>query len=367
MNVDWTFVIVKLVLCLIVLFGVLNLAAVLSWVERKQSALMQDRIGANRAPIFGLRILGLFHILADTVKAVTKEDWVPPFGDRHLHFLAPVVAVFTVLATWSVIPFGDVIQIGDRTFKLQVADLNVGFLFIFAMMSLGVYGLVLAGVSSQNKYALIGSMRGAAQMIAYEVTFGLTVLGICLIFGTLQLDEIVRAQGALFDGWVPMWGIFLQPVGFILFLFAAVAETRRIPFDLSEGESEIVGYFIEYSGLRFIMFWMGEFVAMGVAAALVTTFFFGGWQVPYLMADGFHFPWGAIWVLPQQGVVVLQVLSFCVKTGCFIWLLMLIRWTLPRFRFDQVLRLGWKQVLPVAMANLAVTAIVVWLLGLGRM
>jgi NADH-quinone oxidoreductase subunit H len=363
---DWTFLIVKLALCLIVLFGVLNLAAIMSWVERKQSAVIQDRIGANRAPVFGLRLLGLFHILADTIKALTKEDWVPPFGDRRLHFFAPVIALFTVLATWSVIPFGDMIRIGGREFQLQVADLDVGFLFIFAMMSLGVYGLVLAGISSQNKYALMGAMRGASQMIAYEVTFGLTILGICLIFGTVQLDEIVRAQGALIGGWIPMWGIFLQPVGFILFLVAAIAETRRIPFDLSEGESEIVGYFLEYSGMRFLMFWMGEFVAMTVAASLVTTFFFGGWQVPYLLADGFHFPWGTLWTLPHLAVVVLQVISFGVKTGFFVWLLMQIRWTFPRFRFDQVLRLGWKQVMPVAMVNLAVTAAIVWLLGTGK-
>jgi len=364
--IDWTYWIVKLAIAIAVLFGVLNLAAIISWVERKQSALLQDRIGANRAPIFGFRILGLFHILADTVKALTKEDWVPPFGDRKLHFLAPVISLFTVLLTWSVIPIGDVIRIGGREFQLQIADLDIGFLFVFAMASLGVYGLVLAGVSSHNKYALMGSMRGASQMIAYEVSFGLTILGICLIFGTLQLDEIVRAQGALIGGWIPMWGIFLQPVGFLLFMVAAVAETRRIPFDLSEGESEIVGYFLEYSGLKFIIFWMCEFIASTVAAALVTTFFFGGWQVPFLLADGFHFPWGAVWALPHLLVVVMQILSFCVKVAFFVWLQMQIRWTLPRFRFDQVLSLGWKQVLPVAMMNLAVTALIAWLLGLGR-
>ncbi|MFC1572264.1 NADH-quinone oxidoreductase subunit H [Candidatus Eisenbacteria bacterium] len=363
---DWTFLLVKLGLAALVLLGVLSLAALLSWVERKQSAMIQDRIGANRAPIFGITIIGLFHIIADALKGLVKEDWVPPAGDRRLHFLAPIISVWTVLVTWSVIPFGDVIEIGGREFQLQIADLNIGFLFIFAMMSLGVYGLVLAGFSSQNKYALMGSMRGAAQMIAYEVTFGLTILGLCLIFGTIQLDEIVRAQGQLIGGWIPMWGILVQPIGFILFLVAALAETRRIPFDLSEGESEIVGYFLEYSGMRFLMFWMGEFVAMSVAAALITTFFFGGWQVPYLQFDGFHFPWGAVWGLGRWTVVILQLLSFGVKVSFFIWFLMQIRWTLPRFRFDQVLDLGWKKVLPVAMINLALTATIAWLLGLGR-
>ncbi|MFQ6103055.1 MAG: NADH-quinone oxidoreductase subunit H [Candidatus Glassbacteria bacterium] len=362
---DWMFWTVKLAISLLVLLGVLNLAAIMSWVERKQSAVMQDRIGANRAPIFGFRVFGIFHILADTIKAFTKEDWVPPFGDRRLHFAAPFISLFTVLAAWSVIPFGDVIRIGGREFQLQVADLSVGFLFIFAMASLGVYGVVLAGVSSGNKYAMIGSMRGAAQMIAYEVTFGLTILGICLIFGTIQLDDIVRAQGQLIGGWIPKWGILLQPVGFVLFMVAAIAETRRIPFDLSEGESEIVGYFLEYSGLKFIVFWMGEFIAMSVAAATITTFFFGGWQVPYLLSDGFHFPWHTVWNLPHLAVVFLQVASFMLKVAFFIWLLMLIRWTLPRFRFDQVLRLGWKQILPIAMVNLAVTAAVAWLLAAG--
>lgn len=365
MTVDWMYWIVKFCLASVVLFGVLNLAAIMSWVERKQSAVIQDRIGANRASILGIRIIGLFHILADSVKAITKEDWVPPFGDRYLHFLAPIIALWTVLMTWSVIPFGDVIRIGDRVFKLQVADLNVGFLFIFAMMSLGVYGLVLAGVASQNKYALLGSMRGAAQMIAYEVTFGLTILGICVLFGTLQLDEIVQAQGRLIGGWVPMWGIIVQPVGFVLFLVAAVAETRRIPFDLSEGESEIVGYFLEYSGMRFLMFWMAEFVAMSVAAALITTFFFGGWQVPWLLADGFHFPWGSVLGMGHYWVVALQVISFGAKTAFFVFLLMQIRWTFPRFRFDQVLDLGWKHVLPIAMVNLAITAVIAWYLGTG--
>ena len=363
---DWTYLLVKLGLGTVVLLGVLSLAAFLSWVERKQSAVLQDRIGANRAPIFGRRALGLFHIIADALKGLVKEDWVPPAGDRHLHFIAPVISLWTVLMTWSVIPFGDSIVIGGREFQLQIADLNVGFLFIFAMMSLGVYGLVLAGFASENKYALMGSMRGAAQMIAYEVTFGLTILGLCLIFGTVQLDQIVRAQGQLIGGWIPMWGIVVQPIGFILFLMAALAETRRIPFDLSEGESEIVGYFLEYSGMRFLMFWMAEFVAMSVAAALITTFFFGGWQIPYLMADGFHFPWGAVWGVDRWIVVVLQVLSFGIKVSFFIWFLMQIRWSLPRFRFDQVLDLGWKRVLPVAMINLAITAAIAWLLGVGK-
>jgi NADH-quinone oxidoreductase subunit H len=365
MTVDFAFWIGKLVVSLVVLGGVLGLAALMGWVERKQSAVMQDRIGANRAPIFGLRILGLWHIIADALKSLAKEDWVPPTGDRRLHFLAPIVSLIPALAAWSVIPFGDVIRIGGREFKLQIADLNVGFLFVFAMASFAVYGVALAGIASSNKYALFGSMRALSQMIAYEVTFGLTILGVCLIFGTLQLDEIVRAQGEYIAGWIPKWGIFLQPIGFILFLVAAAAETKRVPFDAPEGESEIVGYFLEYSGLKFAVFWMGEFIAISIAAALTATFFFGGWQVPYLHADGFHWPWGWTWALPHLLVVLLQVLAFILKVSFFIWFLVLVRWTLPRFRFDQILALGWKNVLPVAMVNLAVTAVIAYLLGVG--
>jgi len=363
--VDWTFWIVKLANAGFILAFTLGIAGLLGWVERKQSAVMQDRIGANRAPIFGLKLIGLFHPIADAVKSLTKEDWVPPFADRKLHFLAPVLSLFTILAAWSVVPFGDMIRIGGKTYNLQIADLHVGFLFIFAMASLGVYGVVVAGVASNNKYGLLGAMRGMAQMIAYEVSFGLTLLGICLLFGSLQLDDIVRAQGTLIGGWLPRWGILLQPIGFILFLVTAVAETRRLPFDTPEGESEIIGYFVEYSGMKFVVFWMSEFIAVTLAAALIATFFFGGWQVPFLMADGFHFPGGATIALPHALVVLLQVAAFSLKTLFFIWFLMLVRWTLPRFRFDQVMALGWKNVLPLAMLNLALTAVLAYLIRPG--
>jgi len=349
----------KVVLCLVVLFGILNLAGFLGWVERKQSAVMQDRIGANRASIMGIRAFGLFHPIADALKALVKEDFVPPTGDRKLHFLAPVISLFAVLLAYSVIPFGDYVAVAGRKIPLQIADIDVGFLFVFAAASLGVYGVVLAGLSSNNKYALLGAMRGAAQMIAYEVTLGLTVLGICLIYGSLRLNDIVRAQGELLGGWVPMWGVLLQPLGFVLFVVAIAAETRRIPFDAPEGESEIIGYFIEYSGLKFIAFWMSEFVAIIVAAGLITTFFFGGWQIPFLLEGGFHTPWGATWALSHDLVVLLQVGAFTLKVLFFIWLLMTVRWTFPRFRFDQVLALGWKNILPLALINLLVTGLVV--------
>ena len=372
MIVDFAIIAAK---AFLVLFMVLNLAGVLGWVERKGSALIQDRIGANRASILGFAGMGLVNtMIADPVKFLTKEDFIPAHGDKFLHTLAPCMAFFPALVTFAVIPFGDVLVIGDRVINLQVADLNFGILYIFAMASLSVYGIVIGAWASNNKFSLLGGVRGSAQMISYEVAMGLSVLGILMVYGTLDLQEIARGQGVLFRdllpdslgflkasiGWIPAWGIFLQPVAFLLFFVAAVAETKRIPFDLPEGESELVaGYHVEYSGGKFLMFFAGEFAEIVTAAGLMTTLFFGGWQVPYLLRDGFHFPGGAVWLLPQFTVVVLQVAAFTVKVVFFCWLQILLRWSVPRFRYDQVMRLGWKMLLPLAFANVMITAIVI--------
>src|SRR5580765_1045461 len=359
----------------LVLFMVLNLAGVLGWVEHKGSALIQDRIGANRASIFGFAGMGLVNtLIADPLKFLTKEDFIPPAGDKLLHTLAPCMALFPALVTFAVIPFGDVLIIGDRMINLQVANLNIGILYVFAMGSLGVYGIVIGAWASNNKFSLLGGVRGSAQMISYEVAMGLSVMGVLMIYGTLELQEIARDQGTLIRellpqwlnflrpviGWLPAWGIFLQPLAFLLFFTAAVAETKRIPFDLPEGESELVaGYHVEYSGGKFLMFFAGEFAEIVTVAGLVTTLFFGGWQVPYLMRDGFHFPWGASWLLSQWLVALMQVTAFTVKVVFFCWLQILLRWSVPRFRYDQVMRLGWKMMLPAALLNVAVTAIVI--------
>jgi NADH-quinone oxidoreductase subunit H len=359
----------------LVIFMVLNLAGVLGWVERKGSALIQDRIGANRASIFGFAGMGLINTLvADPLKFLTKEDFIPPAGDRFLHTLAPCLALFPALVTFAVIPFGDVLQIGERVINLQVANLNVGILYIFAMTSLGVYGLVIGAWASNNKFSLLGGVRGSAQMISYEVALGLSVIGILMVYGTLDLQEIARGQGTLIRdllpdswaflklavGWLPAWGIFLQPLAFLLFFTAAIAETRRIPFDLPEAESELVaGSHVEYSGGKFLMFFAAEFAEIVTVAALVTTLFFGGWQVPYLMRDGFHFPWGGTLLLPHLAVVLLQVGAFTFKVILFCWLQILLRWSVPRFRYDQVMRLGWKMLLPAALVNVMITAFVI--------
>ena len=372
MIVDITIIAAK---AFLVLFMVLNLAGILGWIERKGSALIQDRIGANRASILGFAGMGLVNtLIADPVKFLTKEDFIPPSGDKFLHTLAPCLALFPALVTFAVIPFGDVLMIGDRMINLQVANVNIGILYVLAMGSLGVYGIVIGAWASNNKFSLLGGVRGSAQMISYEIAMGLSIIGVLMVYGTLELQEIARSQGLLIRellpswlvflrpviGWLPAWGIFLQPLAFLLFFTAAVAETKRIPFDLPEGESELVaGYHVEYSGGKFLMFFAGEFAEIVTAAGLMTTLFFGGWQVPYLVRDGFHFPWGGNWLLPHLGVVVLQVAAFTIKVVFFCWLQILLRWSVPRFRYDQVMRLGWKMLLPLALVNVTITAIVI--------
>lgn len=340
---------------IVVLGGLMILMALLTWAERKQSAMMQDRIGPNRASILGLRVYGLFHPIADGIKLVMKEDFVPALANRVLFTIAPIIAIFPALVVLAVVPFGDTIVVAGRAIPLQVAKLNIGLLFILAIASLGTYGLVLGGWSSHNNYSLMGGLRAAAQMISYEVTLGLSLVGIIMVFGTLELDEIVRGQGALLWGAVPAWGIIVQPAAFFFFVAASVAESKRTPFDIPEGDSEIVGYFLEYSGMRFGMFYLGEYMEVVVSAAMITTLFFGGWQVPYLTTAGFSFPWGWDARLPALLVTAMQVGAFVVKVVFFCWLLLLVRWTLPRFRYDQVMALCWKYLLPLNLANIVVT------------
>ena len=349
---------IKAILAVIMFAGVMNLAGLLTWVERKQSAVMQDRIGANRASIFGIRILGLFHPLADVLKMLTKEDFIPAEADRLLFTLAPFLSVFFAIPAFAAIPFGDALRIGDRIINLQVADLNVGLLFVFAFMSMGIYGVVLAGVSSRNNYSFLGGIRASAQMISYEITMGVAIMGLVMVFQTLSLQQIVLAQGTYLWGWVPRWGFVVQPLASFLFFIAAMAETKRTPFDLPEGESEIIGYFLEYSGMKFGMFFLADFIETVLLSCLMTTLFFGGWQIPYLFGDGFHFPWGWDILLPPLAITLAGVISFTFKVLFFCWLLMTIRWTLPRFRFDQLMRLGWKMLLPLSLANIVVTGIV---------
>jgi len=347
---------------LFVMLFVLNLGGLLTWVERKQSAIMQDRIGANRASILGLRLWGLFHPLADAIKMLTKEEFCPARADRVLFGLAPFVSVFCALVAFASIPFGDTLSVAGREVPLQALTFNVGLLYVFAMLSLGVYGVMMAGWSSANNYALLGGQRAAALMITAEVAIGASIVGVVMVYGSLNMMDIVRAQGALLGGWLPMWGILTQPLAFVLFLTAGIAATKRIPFDMPEGESEIIGYFVEYSGMKFGLFVMADLLETVVIAGMTVSLFLGGWQVPYLVRDGFAFPWGAALALPRVLVTLLQVLAFMAKVVAMIWFLMLIRWTLPRFRYDQAMRLGWLGLFPLSIANIVLTgaALLLW-------
>ncbi|MEW6665869.1 MAG: NADH-quinone oxidoreductase subunit NuoH [Thermodesulfobacteriota bacterium] len=330
-------------------------APMLGWVERKQSALMQDRIGANRADIFGFTLIGLFHSLADALKVLLKEDFIPAGANKFLHTVAPFISLVPAIVTFTVIPFGGQYRLFGYDIHLVIADLDVGILFIFAFASLATYGVVLSGWSSNNNWSLLGGLRASAQMLSYEVAMGLSLMGIIMVFGSLKLTEIGAIQENFFR-----WGIFLQPVGFILFLTCAIAENKRAPFDLPEAESELVaGYFTEYSGMKFVMFWMGEFLEIVTIAGILTTLFFGAWHLPFvsdrmlLSLFGFAGPDGAA-VL----AMLVNIATFFAKVSFFIGLQMTIRWTLPRFRYDQVMRLCWKMILPLSLINILITGLV---------
>lgn len=333
--------------------------------ERKVSALIQNRVGANRASVFGIAAMGLINTgLADPIKFLLKEDVRIKGADAFLHTLAPIISVLPAIVSFCVIPFGDVLQVGERTISLQAANLNVGILFILAMASLGVYGVVVAGWASNNRWSLLGGVRGSAQMISYEIPMGLALIGVVMTYNTLDLQEIARQQGTLLWGWLPNWGILYQPIGFIIFFVAGIAESKRVPFDLPESESELVsGYFTEYSGAKHLLFMMADFVEVVIISAMIATLFFGGWQVPYLMRDGFHFPGGASIALPNLVVVVLQVVSLMTKVVFFTWFQVVIRWTVPRFRYDQLMRLGWQGLLPLALLNVVASAFLIIALG----
>jgi NADH-quinone oxidoreductase subunit H len=377
-----TAALVKTAFILFVVIGVL--APVITWVERKQSALMQDRIGANRASVGGITILGLLHPAADVIKLLVKEDVVPAAANRVLHLLAPVLAAVPAIIAFAVIPFGGVYHFGDTTVELVVANIDWGLLYVFAIGSLAAYGTILAGWASHSNWSILGSLRASAQMISYEVTLGFSVVGVFMVFQTLRLTEMATAQDTTFSvfaflqelfgftlpsavGWLealrlPSWGIFLQPLAFVMFLTALMAENKRPPFDTPEGESEIVaGYHVEYSGMRFGLFYMSEFIGVVVIAGLMATIFLGGWSVPYLPQEtiiaavarffGSGFATGFC--------MIVHFLAFMGKLAAMIWLQMALRWTLPRFRYDQVMDLCWKILLPLSLVNILVTGAVI--------
>ena len=325
---------------LVVIVVVLTGCAYSTYLERKLLGRLQHRIGPSYAGPYGL-----LQPIADAVKLMFKEDVVPDGVERLTYTLAPIITFVPSLLVFAVVPFGDNITLFGKQITMVISDLNIAVLYIFAITSLGVYGIVLAGWSSGSKYSLLGGIRSSAQMISYEISYGLSIIGILLIANTLSLRELVDLQGSDSIWFFSNWLIWKQPLGFLLYIICAVAETNRVPFDLPEAESELVaGYHTEYSSMRFAMFFIGEYANMLAVSSVGATLFFGGWQGPFVDS------------MPLLGVVWL-ILKVFIFMSCYIWL----RGTLPRFRYDQLMNFGWKVLLPLALANTIVTAFfVVW-------
>jgi len=301
-------------LVLVIMLALVLIAAGLIWLERRMLALWQDRYGPNRTGPFGM-----FQVVADMIKIFFKEDWIPRFADKKVFVVAPAIVMITILLSFAIIPFAP---------RIGIVDLNIGLLFFLAMSSLGAYSVVLAGWASNNKYSLLGAMRGSAQMISYEVFMGLSLMGVVMLAGTFNMKDIVLAQQG-------RWFVIPQFLGFIVFFIAGIAEAHRLPFDIPEAESELVaGYHSEYSGMKFGMFFVGEYLGITLISALITTLFFGGWL-------GFHFLPPIVW--------------FLVKMFAFILVFILLRASLPRLRYDQLMSLGWKVLLPLSLTNILVT------------
>lgn len=402
----------------------LTMVPFMIWLERKGAAYIQDRPGPNRAHVGPFRLWGLVHIVGDALKLMSKEAITPKGVEKFFYVLAPVLVAFVSLLTFAVVPWADTVRIGDWVVPMQVLPLNAGILWVLAISSLSVFGVVIAGWASNNKFSLLGGMRSSAQMLSYELPLALSLIGAMMVYGSLRLNDIVLGQGELLFGFLPKWGVFVQPLAFIIFTICLFAETNRNPFDMAESESELVaGYHTEYSAMKFGLFFMGEYIAMVTGAAVIATLFFGGWQIPFvstemiianagwlapavtlatavgLFAFGGHqfknyYTQPKIWgdsrdeepmilgsiglalgaLLTVVGILLaladlpafvgpilaasLQFGSFMAKTLFFCWLFVWVRWTLPRFRYDQVMAMGWKQLLPLALVNILLTGAV---------
>ncbi len=403
--------IVEVIKVAVLLAVALTCGAVLSWVERRMSGFIQDRLGPNRAKISiknrDITLGGLLHPVADGLKLLFKEDFIPEGANRVLFVIAPFFAMFFVLAGFASIPFAESINIGDFNLRFNFFDLNIGVLYLFAISSLSIYGVILGGYSSNNKWGLLGGIRGAAQLISYETVLGLTILSMVIYYNTLSTSEMLNRQSGTIYGILPAWGIFAQPISFILMFIALLAEGKRAPFDIPEGESEIIGYFVEYSGLKFAMFFLSEFIEIIFIGCVITLLFLGGYRIPYLKIEDYalavpiiFFVAGSIPVLLSYfairyhksmsffilllsfGIFCLviatgslfvsdnsltmeilmrfaQILVFAIKTGIIIFIMFLIRWTLPRYRFDQLLNLGWKKLVPISILNVLLTGLII--------
>ncbi|EKD40174.1 MAG: hypothetical protein ACD_75C00152G0005 [uncultured bacterium] len=397
--------------------------AVCVWMERRGAGFFQDRSGPNRANIFGFRAAGLVQNLSDAVKLIFKEDVTSAHIKHKFYFvLAPVLVFFTALVSFAVVPFADTLVIGGKSYIMQGIPIDLGILWFLALAGFSVYGIILAGWSSTNKYGILGGLRSAAQVISYEIPMGLAVISLLVVYGTVNLNEMAQFQGRLLFGFIPMWGAILQPLSMVIFIVAAFAETNRTPFDLAEGESELVaGYHVEYSAMKFAVFFMGEYVALFASSAIIVTLFFGGYQIPFLATATLvkgakpvafllmillpvamyyfagwirrnnvsHYPrendprvfeaniyikcfWALVIFLElvllailfsESGgsaahifVALLQVGTFLLKVTLMLFVYIWVRWTLPRFRYDQLQKLGWQMLLPLALLNIFITS-----------
>ncbi|WP_462251057.1 NADH-quinone oxidoreductase subunit NuoH [Ferruginibacter sp.] len=337
--IDWPFIIEKLVLILIVVMASLGIAMYTTFAERKVAAILQDRRGPNRAGPFGL-----LQPLADGLKLFFKEEIIPNFSSKFLFILGPSMAMLTAIMTSAVIPWGDKVHFFDRDISLQIANVDVGILYVFGVLSLGVYGIMIGSWASNNKFSLMGGLRAASQIISYELAMGISLIALILITGDLSLKEIVLQQQT--GNW---WNVAYQPLGFLIFLICAFAECNRTPFDLPEAENELIGgYHTEYSSMKLGFYLFAEYINMFISSAIMATLFFGGYDIPFVNEQNLQNSIG-------QWAVLLQVLCFLIKIAAFLFLFMWVRWTIPRFRYDQLMNLGWKILIPIALVNMLAT------------
>ncbi|MFZ4398822.1 MAG: NADH-quinone oxidoreductase subunit NuoH [Bacteroidales bacterium] len=338
---DWNYITYKIILISVIMTISLLVAMYSTYFERKFAAWFQDRLGPNRAGPFGL-----LQPLADGLKLLFKEEFMPNTANRFLFILGPMLTMFVALLTSAVIPWGKSLNLGGKEYSLQVADINIGILYIMAVTSIGVYGIMLGGWASNNKYSLLGAIRAAAQMISYELAMGLAILAVVMMSGSLSLNDIVAQQKGI------NWNIWYQPVGFLIFMICALAECNRAPFDLPECETELIGGFhTEYSSMKLGFFLFAEYINMFISSAIISALFFGGYNFPFAESIGLSDNW----------ISIIGTAVFFIKISFFGFVFMWIRWTLPRFRYDQLIRLGWTWLIPIAIFNLLATAVVILL------
>lgn len=339
---DIQFILYKLLFAVIILLISLVVAMYATLLERKVAGFFQDRLGPNRAGKFGL-----LQPVADGVKLFFKEEFMPANADKVLYMLGPMLTMLVALMTSAVIPWGESLIIGEKTYSLQMADINIGVLYVFAVISVGVYGIMIGGWASNNKFALMGAVRAASQMISYELAMSLSIVAIVMTTGSLSLNEIVGQQQGM------NWNVFYQPIGFFVFVICAFAETNRAPFDLPECETELIGgYHTEYSSMKLGFYLFSEYINMFISSAMIASLYFGGYDLPFIHDLG----------LSQNWISIIGILGFFAKIAFFMFLFMWVRWTLPRFRYDQLMRFGWKGLLPWAIANVIITGLIFMLI-----